>query len=342
MITSTQRRMASVLPRPVRRSVLHAARRVQAWLDQGMQVRPGGVVASAPDLGWWTLDERDEDFITTAYRRCLSREPDDNGLTFYSAQLAAGQLTREDVVRLLTEAAGGEQLRQQATDAFHHGRVIWTRSLPRAKRILDLGGTALHDDRGALVAMGYPYSFDQLTVVELPPEARNALYKTPPNKAVDTDLGRVEYVYRSMCDLDDLPSASYDMICSAQSFEHVHPHEGVHILSEVQRLLAPGGVLALDTPNGAITSLQARQRGETVINPDHKKEYTHPEMTALFADAGLALVRAHGIGYMPRSAQTQQFEFEELVEFPTLFDDIEKCYTLAYLATSHADAAAIV
>jgi SAM-dependent methyltransferase len=286
---------------------------------------------------WAKPSMSDDDFITTAYRKCLGRDPDVGGRKHYLDLLMRQQISRGQMIDVLNDAANGEQTRRKCGDAFHSGRIVWTRSLPRARQILDLGGTSLNDDRGALVVMGYPYSFDEIVIVELPPDERNDLYKSPPNKYVETTQGPVRYLYRSMTDLADLRDSSFDMICSAQTFEHVYPEEGIHILNEVGRLLRPGGVLAIDTPNRAISSIQAREMRQDVINPDHKKEYTHGEMLALFANTGLRVIRQLGIGYMPETAQTGVFQIEELLKYPTLYDDIESCYTLAYLAVSDHD-----
>ncbi|SDI94440.1 2-polyprenyl-3-methyl-5-hydroxy-6-metoxy-1,4-benzoquinol methylase [Frankineae bacterium MT45] len=277
----------------------------------------------------------DEEFIDRAYSVFLNRPGDEDGRAHNLGLLRAGQASRHDLVIGFTSTNEyiDREINGQVLHAFHGGRVTWTRSLPPARRILDLGGTALGDDRGALVGMGYPYSFDEVVIIELPPEDRHGLYRTPPNRSVQLDQGQVTYMYRSMVDLADLPDASFDMICSAQTFEHVYPDAGVHILKEVTRLLTPDGVLALDTPNKPVSYLQARDMGEEVINPDHKKEYTHAEMLELFVNAGLRVVRQHGIGYMPQSVAEDRYIKEEHVRYPGLYDDIEKCYTLAYLAT---------
>jgi SAM-dependent methyltransferase len=318
------------LPPRAKYAAIEVGRTVRDWLDRTL---PADIpVLLETSLPWADLAMSDEEFLTTAYRECLDREPDDGGRKHYLELLANQQISRGQIIATLNAAAEGERISSEGSDAFHGGRIVWIRSLPRARRILDLGGTSLNDDRGALVVMGYPYEFDEIVIIELPPEARNDLYKTAPNKSIETDLGPVTYLYRSMTDLADLPDGSFDMVCSAQTFEHVYPDEGVHILKEVSRLLSPGGVLALDTPNRAISSIQVRDMGTDVINPDHKKEYTHTEMLDLFAGAGLRVVRQFGIGYMPETARTGVFYVEELLKYPTLYDDIENCYTLAYLA----------
>lgn len=283
---------------------------------------------------WWADIDDDEAFVRQAYVVALDREGDPAGVALHVAKLGEGW-TRADVVNVLSESqeAAAGPIPRLALEAFHGSRVTWIRSLPPARRILDLGGTCLGDDRGALVAMGYPYQFEDLVIIELPEDDRHELYRLPENSAVDSGRGPVRYLYRSMTDLDDLADGSFDMICSAQTFEHIYPDEGAKLLHDVRRLLTPDGVLALDTPNGAMSSIQAHEEGNEFINPDHKVEYTHQQMLDLFADSGLRVVREHGIGYLPTTAETGKFELTDLVDYPGLYADIERSYTLAYLAT---------
>lgn len=296
-------------------------------------VDPDPLVILQTRLAGYTPSMSDDAFVTAAYQVCLGRDPDEDGRHHYAEVLSRDQLSREAVVAELDAAAEGERSRLENSAAFHSGRVVWIRSLPRARRILDLGGTSLDDERGAMVSMGYPYQFDELVIIELPPETRHQLYHTTPTKSVVTGVGPVTYLYRSMTELADLPDGSFDMVCSAQTFEHIQPEEGVQLLKDISRLLSPGGVLALDTPNAAVSSLEAVLMGQAMINPDHKKEYRHSEMLQLFTGAGLRVVRQHGIGYMPKTVRSDQFLAEELLEYPALYDDIECCYTLAYLVT---------
>ena len=114
----------------------------------------------------------------------------------------------------------------QLGPALHFSRSLFVRSLPRARRILDLGGTALGSDKGAMVLMGYPYAFDELVVVDLPPDDRNDLYKESVARDVThTELGPVRYNYHSMSDLAHYASGSFDLVYSGQSIEHVPVEE---------------------------------------------------------------------------------------------------------------------
>lgn len=284
---------------------------------------------------WWQAEHEDDPraFLHTLYKNVLWRDPDPVGLRTFLARMEGGDCRLELYQEFLNsdERAGGPTP-HKAFLAFHASRETWIRSLPRAKRILDLGGTALGDPRGAMIFMGYPYEFDRLVIIELPGDARHDLYKVSEHESVETIQGPVHYLYRSMCDLDDIADGSFDMVVSAQTIEHISQEEGAKLVKDVARVLAPGGYFAVDTPNGAVSGIQARELGTDFINPDHKVEYTHDELRLLLEDAGLVIERAFGIGYMPKTATTGKWDLEEQIQYQGLYVAIEHSYTQAYLA----------
>ena len=144
---------------------------------------------------------------------------------------------------------------------------------------------------GALVLMGYPYAFEEIVIVDLPSEDRHELYQDGQTQTtVDVAGGRVAYRYHSMTDLSSYPSASFDMVYSGESIEHITRAEAEQVLAEARRVLKPGGVLALDTPNANLTRLQQ----DAFIDPDHKYEYRHAEMAAMLRGNGFVIERADG------------------------------------------------
>jgi SAM-dependent methyltransferase len=260
----------------------------------------------------------------------FGREPvlSDDGA--YVHELESGQLSPRQLVEWLVDSAEwshGAPMTEFGP-SLHYGRGVFIRSLPRARRILDIGGAAVGDPSGALVLMGYPYPFDELVVVDLPSEDRHALYQDEARpSSVQTAQGLVSYRYHSMTDLSAYPSGSFDLVYSGQSIEHVTRRQANSVLAQVRRVLAPGGVLAVDTPNARLTRLQQ----DAFIDPDHKYEYTHPEMAAMLRGNGFRIEQAVGINYGGASVARGVFDAGELATKRGVYHEIADCYLLGYV-----------
>ena len=268
--------------------------------------------------------------LNVVYELILGREPDPTGAASYLSSLESGALTPQEVAQWAV--ASGEWWSVTPFpglgQSLHLSRMMFVRSLPAGKRILDLGGTALGNATGALVLMGYPYLFEDLVVIDLPSDERNELYQEDTAHAVtQTRLGPVRYRYHSMVDLSDYPDGSVDLVYSGQSIEHVPLDVADVVLSEVRRVLRPGGYLALDTPNARVTRLQQA----TFIDPDHEHEYTHAELHAKLSRAGFEVVEAKGLNYAGPSLAAGRFDGEAIATARGLFSEIEDCYLLAYV-----------
>ena len=161
--------------------------------------------------------------------------------------------------------------------------------------------------------MGYPYAFEELVVVDLPQDDRNELYKEDDDRhVVDSALGPVHYRYHSMADLSAYPEASFDLVFSGQSIEHVPVDEADKVLGEVARVLRPGGHLALDTPNATVCRLQQAE----FIDPDHEHEYTHGEMSDKLRANGFEILEAKGLNHAGRSLAAGVFSAEDVANHP--------------------------
>jgi len=272
----------------------------------------------------------DESYVIGAYHYLLEMRPDESGLRNYVEHLRNGTRTRRT---MCSEMRGLDDWWLQRIlhpeIALHLSRKLWVQQLPRAARILDLGGTDQHSANGALVALGYPYPFEELTIVDLPPADRHDLYGATHGRGrVQTPLGPAEYVDRSMTDLSPFADASYDMVFSGQSIEHVSEDDGDVMLREAFRVLRPGGHLCLDTPNRAATELQL---GDGLSNPDHELEYTHAQLSEKLERAGFVIELARGLNLVAGAFESGVFSTEELARHVGVFSDIERSYVLAYV-----------
>ena len=94
---------------------------------------------------------------------------------------------------------------------------------------------------------------------------------------------------------DGLPvqSGRFDVVICLDVLEHVRKRD--LLLGEIRRGLKPGGVLLLSVPNRA-TSWKRRLEGAGLFaysDPDHKIEYTLPELTDELGRNGFRITRLH-------------------------------------------------
>ena len=267
--------------------------------------------------------------VGLAYEVMLGWKPPLEAIEGQVTSIENGDLSRREIVGMLrgsdafntTSPFTGQLLGH----SIHAGRCQFIRSLPRADRILDLGGTHQHRDVGALVGLGYPYRFDELVIVDLPSDDRHDIYRgTDRLTEVESPLGPVRYRYHSMTDLSGYEDASFGLVYSGQSIEHVTREEGASVLAQVHRVLRPGGYLAIDTPNARVTRLQQ----EEFIDPDHKIEYELEGLTDMVRSAGFVDIVTMGLNYAGTSVDSGKFDQESVAQHPGLFSDAADCYIL--------------
>jgi SAM-dependent methyltransferase len=266
-----------------------------------------------------------------AYNILLRREPDEPAWSEQAGALAAGDLSAADVVDRIR--CSGEYRTQVPVgpnslhSSLHYSRCEFIIGLPPARRIVDLGGGHTIDPRGAMVLLGYPYDFDELVIVDLPPDDRHPLYHSERFAGLDTDQGTVRYEYRSMADLSFAEDDSVDLVYSGQSIEHVTIEDGDAVLDESFRILRPGGFMAIDTPNGTVCRLQQ----DSFIDPDHKVEYRLDELRAKVVRAGFEVLTERGLNWGGPAVADGRFDLEALAGNYGVFHDAESCYLLALL-----------
>ncbi len=99
---------------------------------------------------------------------------------------------------------------------------------------------------------------------------------------------RVEVMQANLAELP-LPDASVDVVVNFQVIEHLW--DQAQFVAECARVLRPGGVLMVSTPN-RITFSPGR---DTPINPFHTRELNAGELTELLVDAGFCDVTMRGL-----------------------------------------------
>lgn len=283
----------------------------------------------------------DHAFLDRAYWRILKRAPDSQGFEHFTSLLAQGKLSRRGAVASLVaspEFRTQPRARLGVTGSLHMVRCQMVRQLPRAKHILDLGGSAPHSLQGSLRVMGYPHRVASLIIVDLPPADRQGHYRLGDREQggawIETEMGPVRYLHTSMTDLSAIPSNSIDLVFAGQSIEHVSEADAFQVFREVFRVLRPGGHFCLDTPNAALARIQSPER---LIHPEHKIEYRVSELVSRLRQAGFQIEHVQGLCPMPRTRQTGVFDEEELFANAYLSDDAENSYVFYVHAVREGD-----
>jgi predicted SAM-dependent methyltransferase len=268
--------------------------------------------------------------LEVTYRAILQRTPDAHARRDYLPLLRTGSMSVEQLGRRLIESEEFEQwsASQDLGMSLHRSRCAFVRSLPPARRILDLGGTNLLHEHGAMVVMGYPYRFEELVIVDLLPEDRHPIYDRGGIRSdVETGLGTVRYAYHSMTDLSRYEDSSFDLVYSGQSIEHVPVAAADTMLEGSYRVLRPGGWLAIDTPNARLTRLQS----DEFIDPDHEHEYTVKELRDKVGAAGFDIVEEKGLNLGLGSLERGRFDAGEVAKNVGVFADAESSYLMAFV-----------
>jgi SAM-dependent methyltransferase/uncharacterized protein YoxC len=142
----------------------------------------------------------------------------------------------------------------------HLARYLFASRLARSKRVLDLGcGTGYGSAelaRSATLTVGADAALDALTY---------AAVHYPSAAYIAAKAGRLPF-----------RDHSFDLITAFEIIEHLEQPEA--LLQEAQRLLAPGGQLAVSTPNAAAYAEARREAGP---NPFHHREFTPAEFLGL-------------------------------------------------------------
>jgi 2-polyprenyl-3-methyl-5-hydroxy-6-metoxy-1,4-benzoquinol methylase len=96
--------------------------------------------------------------------------------------------------------------------------------------------------------------------------------------------------------LPGVPDASFQLVSCLDVIEHVVPAE--RLLREIRRVLAPGGVLVLSTPNfGYLVDRLSYLRGRDVREEGyHFRFFTRRRLAGMLRAAGFRLERTNSVG----------------------------------------------
>ena len=140
------------------------------------------------------------------------------------------------------------------------------KSFPQRPRILDVGGRKSH------YTIGVP---GDITISDLPRESdvQKMLHLGINSAIVNQTRARrsnVEDVVYDDMSHSKLPDATFGCVVSVEVLEHVEEDDA--FVRHVSRVLKPGGVFLMTTPNGDSVKHD---------NPDHKRHYTRHQLREL-------------------------------------------------------------
>ncbi|MEI7946286.1 MAG: methyltransferase domain-containing protein [bacterium] len=151
-------------------------------------------------------------------------------------------------------------------ESHHTARYRYAQLFVAGKSVLDIAcgtgyGCAMLKNAGAENVRG----------IDLSLEAIEYATKTYLAQGIEFTMGNAE------C-LSDLKSESFDVVTSFETIEHL-PNVGLY-LSEIHRVLRPGGIYIVSTPDRRLASTMYPIRGKP-NNEFHVREYTRTELISL-------------------------------------------------------------
>lgn len=110
---------------------------------------------------------------------------------------------------------------------------------------------------------------------------------------------RIDMRHGNLAELP-LPAGEVDVVVNFQVIEHLW--DQAQFVTECHRVLRPGGVLLMSTPN-RITFSPGR---DTPLNPFHTRELNAAELTELLVDAGFTVEAMLGVFHGPRLVELDE------------------------------------
>jgi SAM-dependent methyltransferase len=170
---------------------------------------------------------------------------------------------RRDAPRLIEWT--GERLVPWANDAQvayeHFHRYLWAQPLVAGRRVLDL---ASGEGFGSALLADTAHSVVGVDIDERAIEHSRRNYEAP----------NLEFRVASATDLAGFDDGAFDAVVAFEMIEHVAEQETV--LAEVGRVLAPGGLMIVSTPER-----EAYSADRDYVNPYHERELSRNELSGL-------------------------------------------------------------
>jgi 2-polyprenyl-3-methyl-5-hydroxy-6-metoxy-1,4-benzoquinol methylase len=94
----------------------------------------------------------------------------------------------------------------------------------------------------------------------------------------------------------DEKDGSFDFVVSFHTIEHLSEADQATMLQELKRVLTPGGILLIATPDREVWELQ----GIAGTQEDHVRELSKKEFIKVVTDAGFAVEEAFGQGILKK------------------------------------------
>lgn len=265
-------------------------------------------------------------YLTPAFARCAALP-----LLRVESEGLVASFNRPEYVRWASRHAIDLHLQM-----VHNARLkLISTCLPRARTIVDLGGAA-----GSIYALGYPYKFKELVVVDLPPDDRHSIYQGLKLDDVTTPAGPIRTLLTNMTDLSAIPAGSVDLVWSGQSIEHITEDESRLVYAEVLRILRPGGHFCLDTPNRLMTSIHLKGSARWV-HPDHKIEYEPEHLRRNLRAAGFEIVEALGLVEMIKTARRGFIDYRDFYAGAGINTNVDGSYLQYYRCVPARDLASV-
>jgi SAM-dependent methyltransferase len=130
--------------------------------------------------------------------------------------------------------------------------------------------------------------------------------------------GNVEWIENTAGDMKDVPDGIADVVFSGQNIEHLWSFEVVGFLSEAHRILKPGGLCVIDSPNRMVTEKLGN------AHPEHVVEFTPAEIEELLELAGFQVESMRGLILCQEPRTGKLLPLTDLVEAPP-FSVYDRC-----------------